>query len=72
MALPSPSALPAVFDECKTTRDGALILDLTTADSPVRYVLYGYVARVPHRKTDPLDFSVGTLTRILFRLGRCC
>ncbi|WP_245576004.1 BrxA family protein [Haloplanus natans] len=69
-ALPNPSALPAIFDECKTTRDTAQILSLylIADDALVRYVVHEYVARVAHGKTDPLEFSNETLTRILDRL----
>jgi len=69
-ALPNPSALPAVFDECKTARDKAQILALylTTDDSLVRYVVHEYVARVAHGTQEPLDFSNETLIRILDQL----
>jgi len=69
-ALPNPSALPAIFDECKTTRDKAqiLYLYLTADDSLVRYVVHEYVARAARGEQEPLDFSNETLIRILDRL----
>jgi hypothetical protein len=68
-ALPNPSVLPAIFDECKTTRDKAQILSLylIADDALVRYVVHEYVARAAHGKPDPLEFSNETLTRILNR-----
>lgn len=69
-ALPNPSALPAVFDKCKTTRDKAqiLYLYLTADDSLVRYVVHEYIARIAQGKQEPLDFSNETLIRILDQL----
>jgi len=69
-ALPNPSALPAVFDECKTTREKAqvLYLYLVTNDSLVQYVVHEYVARLDDGKQDPLDFSDETLIAILSQL----
>lgn len=67
-ALPNPSVLPMVFDECKTTRDRAqiLYLYLIADDSLVRYVVHEYVARLVEEK--PLDFSNETLIQILDQL----
>ncbi|AZH24848.1 BrxA family protein [Haloplanus aerogenes] len=69
-ALPNPSILPAIFDECQTTRDKAqiLYLYLVSDDSLVRYVVHEYVARVAQGKQEPLDFSNETLIQILDRL----
>ncbi|MDS0296421.1 BrxA family protein [Halogeometricum luteum] len=69
-ALPNPSILPAIFDECQTTRDKAqiLYLYLISDDSLVRYVVHGYIARFAEGKLDPLDFSNETLVDILTRL----
>jgi hypothetical protein len=68
--LPNPSTLPAIFDECTTTRDKAqiLYLYLTADDSLVRYVVHEYVARAAHGKKGPLDFSNETLIQILDQL----
>jgi hypothetical protein len=69
-ALPNPSVLPAIFDECETTRDKAqiLYLYLVSDDSLVRYVVHEYVARLTRGKPDPLDFSNETLVDILSQL----
>jgi hypothetical protein len=69
-ALPNPSTLPAIFDECRTTRDKAqiLYLYLVSDDSLVRYVVHEYVARITQGKPEPLDFSNETLVDILTRL----
>ena len=66
-ALPNPSTLPAIFDECRTTRDRAqiLYLYLVSDDSLVRYVVHEYVARITQGRSEPLDFSNGTLVDIL-------
>ena len=66
-ALPNPSILPAIFDECRTTRDKAqiLYLYLVADDSLVRYVVHEYVARLTEGKPAPLDFSNETLVDIL-------
>ena len=68
-ALPNPSMLPAIFDECRTTRDKAqiLYLYLVSDDSLVRYIVHEYVARVTDGKPEPLDFSNETLVDILTR-----
>ena len=69
-ALPNPSVLPTVFDECQTTRDKAqiLYLYLVADDSLVRYVVHEYIARLTEGKPDPLDFSNETLVDILTHL----
>jgi hypothetical protein len=69
-ALPNPSILPAIFDECQTTRDKAQILYiyLVSDDSLVRYVVHEYVARLTEGKPNPLDFSNETLVDILTQL----
>jgi len=69
-ALPNPSALPAIFDACRTTRDRAqiLYLYLVSDDSLVRYVVHEYVARLTRGHPEPLDFSNETLVDILTRL----
>lgn len=69
-ALPNPSALPAVFEECKTTREKAqiLYLYLVANDSLVQYVVHEYVARLDEGKQEPLDFSDETLIAILSQL----
>lgn len=66
-ALPNPSILPAIFDECRTTRDRAqiLYLYLVSDDSLVRYVVHEYVARITEGKPEPLDVSNETLVGIL-------
>lgn len=69
-ALPNPSVLPAIFDECHTTRDKAqiLYLYLVSDDSLVRYVVHEYVARLTEGRPDPLDFSNETLVDFLTQL----
>jgi len=69
-ALPNPSALPTVFEECKTTREKAqvLYLYLVANDSLVQYVVHEYVARRNDGKQEPLNFSDETLIVILSRL----
>ena len=69
-ALPNPSALPAVFEECKTTREKAqvLYLYLVTNDSLVQYVVHEYIARLDERSQEPLDLSDETLIAILSQL----
>lgn len=69
-ALPNPSALPAVFEECTTTREKAqvLYLYLVATDSLVQYVVHEYVARLDEEKQEPLDFSDETLIAILSQL----
>jgi hypothetical protein len=69
-ALPNPSILPAIFDECRTTRDKAqiLYLYLVSDDSLVRYVVHEYVARLGEGNPAPLDFSNETLVDILTQL----
>jgi hypothetical protein len=69
-ALPNPSILPAIFDDCQTTRDKAqiLYLYLVSDDSLVRYVVHEYVARFTEGKPDPLDLSNETLVEILHQL----
>lgn len=69
-ALPNPSALPSVFDECRTSQDKAqiLYLYLVSDDSLVRYVVHEYVGRLLNGVTEPLDFSNDTLSQILAQL----
>jgi len=69
-ALPNPSVLPSVFDECKTSQDKAqiLYLYLVADDSLVRYVVHEYVGRFANGETEPLDFSNETLGQILVQL----
>jgi hypothetical protein len=69
-ALPNPSALPVVFDLCKTTRERAQILYfyLIADDSLVRYVVHEYVARAAQGTQNSLDFSNETLVQILDQL----
>ena len=69
-ALPNPSILPAIFDECQTARDKAqiLYLYLVSDDSLVRYVVHEYIARLAEGKPEPLDFSNETLVDILTQL----
>ena len=69
-ALPNPSALPSVFDECRTSQDKAqiLYLYLVADDSLVRYVVHEYVGRFANDETEPLNFSNETLGQILDRL----
>ncbi|WP_438267442.1 BrxA family protein [Halomarina litorea] len=69
-ALPNPSALPSVFDECRTSQDKAqiLYLYLVSDDSLVRYVVHEYVGRLSNGVTEPLDFSNDTLSQILAQL----
>ena len=69
-ALPNPSALPSVFDECRTSQDKAqiLYLYLVADDSLVRYVVYEYVGRFANGETEPLNFSNETLGQILDQL----
>lgn len=69
-ALPNPSALPSVFDECRTSQDKAqiLYLYLVADDSLVRYVVYEYVGRFTNGETEPLNFSNETLGQILDQL----
>ena len=66
-ALPNPSALPSVFDECRTSQDKAQILYLyLVADDPlVRYVVHEYVGRFANGESHPLTFSNETLGQIL-------
>ena len=69
-ALPNPSVLPAVFDECRTKRDKAqvLYLYLVVDDSLVQYVVHEYVARLTEEQPEPLDFSNEMLSEILTQL----
>ena len=69
-ALPNPSALPSVFDECRTSQDKAqiLYLYLVADDSLVRYVVHEYVGRFANGETEPLNFSNETLGQILDQL----
>jgi hypothetical protein len=69
-ALPNPSALPTVFEECKTTREKAqvLYLYLVANDSLVQYVVHEYVARLNDGKQEQLNFSDETLFTILSQL----
>jgi len=69
-ALPNPSALPSVFDECRTSQNKAqiLYLYLIADDSLVRCVVHEYVYRFANGKTEPLDFSNETLGQILDQL----
>ena len=69
-ALPNPSVLPQVFDQCNTSRDKAqiLYLYLVSDDSLVRYVVHEYSARVIRGEPNPLDFSNETLSTILGNL----
>jgi hypothetical protein len=69
-ALPNPSALPSVFDDCRTSQDKAqiLYLYLVSDDSLVRYVVHEYVGRLSNGVTEPLDFSNDTLSQILAQL----
>jgi hypothetical protein len=66
-ALPNPSRLPAILEECRTTRDKAqiLYLYLVSDDALVRYVVHEYVARFTDGTPEPLDFSNETLVDIL-------
>ncbi|MEF8777668.1 MAG: BrxA family protein [Natronomonas sp.] len=66
-ALPNPSALPDVFEACRTTRDKAQILYfyLVEDDPLVRYVVHEYVARLGSEHREPLDFSNAALMAIL-------
>lgn len=68
--LPNPSALPALFDKCRTAQDKAqiLYLYLTADDALVRYVVHEYVDRIAEHKRDPFDFSNETLVQILGEL----
>ena len=70
-ALPNPSILPQVFDQCDTSRDKAqiLYLYLVSDDSLVRYVVHEYSARVARGEPNPLDFSNETLSIILRNLS---
>ena len=69
-ALPNPTDLPTVFDECRTRRDKAqtLYLYLVADDSLVRYVVHEYVNYLVGGNQDSLDFSNETLIDILSRL----
>lgn len=69
-SLPNPATLPAVLDECTTTRDKAqiLYLYLVADDSLVRYVVHEYAARLAEEQHEPLDFSNETLTHLLSQL----
>lgn len=69
-ALPNPSVLPTVFDECPTARDKAqiLYLYLVADDALVRYVVHEYVARLAEGIPNPLDVSNETLVGILTHL----
>ena len=69
-ALPNPGTLPAVFEECKTTREKAQVLYfyLVTNDSLVQYVVHEYANRLGEEIQDPLDFSDKTLVSILSQL----
>ncbi|GAA0459611.1 hypothetical protein GCM10008985_14980 [Halococcus dombrowskii] len=68
--LPNPSALPEVFEECKTTREKAQVLYfyLVTNDSLVQYVVHEYASRLDEGKQEPLDFSDEALIAILSQL----
>ena len=69
-ALPNPSVLPQVLDQCDTSRDKAqiLYLYLVSDDSLVRYVVTEYSARVATGGPNLLDFSNDTLSTILGNL----
>jgi hypothetical protein len=69
-ALPNPSVLPQVFDQCDTTRDKAqiLYLYLVSDDMLVQYVVHEYSARVARADPNPLDFSNKTLSTIFSNL----
>lgn len=69
-ALPNPSALPSIFDECRTSQDKAqiLYLYLVSDDSLVRYVVHQYVYCLLNNVTEPLDFSNEMLTQILTQI----
>lgn len=66
-ALPNPSRLPTVFEQCETTRDTAqiLYLYLVSDDALVRYVVHEYSARLAGKESKPLNFSNETLREIL-------
>lgn len=69
-ALPNPSVLPLVLDECQTTHNKAqiLYLYLLSDDSLVRYVVHEYVAHLAEGTSEPLDFSNEVLLEILSHL----
>jgi hypothetical protein len=69
-ALPNPSVLPQVFDQCDTTRDKAqiLYLYLVSDDMLVQYVVHEYSARLARGEPNPLDFSNETLSTVLGNL----
>lgn len=69
-ALPTPSTLPDVLKQCRTTQEKAQILHLYLIgdDSLVRYVVHEYVDRLTGSTQEPLDFSNETLLMILERM----
>lgn len=69
-ALPNPSVLPSIFDECRTSENKAqiLYLYLVADDSLVRYVVHEYVGRFTNGETEPLNFSNEALGQILAQL----
>lgn len=69
-ALPNPSLLPQLFEQCETPRDKAqiLYLYLVSDDALVRYVVTEYSAPLVHKEAKPLDFSNENLLDILNRL----
>lgn len=66
-SLPNPRDLPAVFENCATSREKAQILYpyLVADDALVRYVVHEYVQRLSGDSPDPLDFSNETLKALL-------
>lgn len=66
-SLPNPRDLPAVLEECATTRDKAqvLYLYLVEDDALVRYAIHEYASRLQSSNHEPLDLSDETLTDIL-------
>ena len=66
-ALPNPSLLPQLFEQCETTRDKAqiLYLYLVSDDALVRYVLTEYSDCLVHKEAKTLDFSNEKLLNIL-------
>lgn len=69
-SLPNPGDLPAVLDDCATTRDKSQVLYfyLVADDALFRYVLHEYVNRAVVESKTTIDFSNETLLDILHDL----
>lgn len=69
-ALPNPSVLPGIFDQCQTSREKAQVLYpyLIEDDLLVRYVVCKYVEQHSEQDTKQIDFSDTALRAILTQI----